>query len=48
MAEIFENEMPNIYDENGLSITTSDTIVNKDNSQGGDNNSQNIPNVVTQ
>ena len=36
-----------IYDESGLSKTSSDTIVDEDNSQSSDRNSQNIPNGVT-
>ena len=42
-----KNETFKIYDESDLSTTTSDDIVNKENSQSCDNNSQNIPNVVT-
>ena len=45
-AEISKNETLKIYDESGLSTTTSGTIVNKNNSQSSNNKSQNIPNVV--
>ena len=46
-AEISKNETFKIYNESGLSTTSSDTIVDQENSQSNDNNNQNIPNEVT-
>ena len=41
------NETFEIYNESGLSTAASDTIINKENSQSSDNNSQYIPKIVT-
>ena len=46
-VEISKNETFEIHDESGLSSPSSDTIVDQENSQSSDNNSQNIPNEVT-
>ena len=46
-AKISKNETFKICDESSLSTTSSDTIVNQENSQSSDNNSQNIPSEVT-
>ena len=46
-AKISNNETYKIYDKGSWSTTTSDTLVNEENSQSSHNNSQNIPNVVT-
>ena len=46
-AEISKNETFAIYDKSGLSTTSSDTIVNQENNQSSDSNSQNIANEIT-
>ena len=46
-AKISKNETFEIYNENGLSTTFSDTIINYKNNQTSHSNSQNIPNEVT-
>ena len=47
IAEIYKNETSKIFDESSFSTTSSDAIVDQENSQSTDNNSQNIPNEVT-
>ena len=45
--EISKTKSFEIYDESSLSNTSSDTIVNQENSRSSDNNNQDIPNEVT-